>query len=64
MGNTIFLSTPSRTSYNAMIRYAFKLYDNDASVQLNVDNLADDTKLYGFIYSEPRTWKLQLNYRF
>ncbi|BET68275.1 hypothetical protein ASA1KI_31930 [Opitutales bacterium ASA1] len=60
-GATITLETPSRTSFNAMVRYAFRMRDRAASVQLNVDNLADDTDLYGFIYSAPRRWQLQFN---
>ena len=62
-GNTIFLSTPSKTIYNAMVRYAFKLNGHDSSVQLNVDNVANDHKLYGFIYNAPRSWRLEFDYK-
>jgi hypothetical protein len=62
-GNTIFLSTPSRTSYNAMLKYAFLLHGRESSVQLNVENVGDDRKLYGFIYSAPRRWQLTFNHR-
>ena len=62
-GNTIFLSTPSRTSYNAMLKYAFKLNGRESSVQLNVENVGNDRKLYGFIYSAPRRWQLSFNHR-
>ena len=57
-GNVITRITPSRTQLNAMARYAFKLGDRDASIQLNVENLANDTDLYGFIYAAPRRWQL------
>lgn len=57
-GNTIFLSTPSKTLVNAMVKYSFKIGRRDASVQLNVDNVADNQKLYGFIYNPPRRWQL------
>lgn len=62
-GNTIFLSTRSRTSFNAMIKYSFELRGRESSLQLNVENLADDQKLYGFIYAAPRRWQLTFNHR-
>jgi hypothetical protein len=62
-GKTIFLSSPSRTSINAMIKYSFKLGGRDSSVQLNVDNVENDTKLYGFIYAAPRRWQLTFNHK-
>lgn len=63
-GNIVVLKTPSRYSYNAMARYAFKLGGHDAAAQLNIDNLTDDRKLYGLIYSAPRTYRLELDYKF
>lgn len=63
-GNIVVLKTPARYTYNLMVRYAFKLSDHDASVQLNVNNLLDDQKLYGLIYSAPRTARLEFDYRF
>jgi outer membrane receptor protein involved in Fe transport len=62
-GNTIFLSTRSRTSFNAMIKYTFEVCGRESSLQLNVENLADDQKLYGFIYAAPRRWQLTFNHR-
>ena len=62
-GNTIFLSAPSKTVLNAMARYAFKMNGHDSSVQLNVDNLANDRKLYGFIYNAPISWRLEFDYK-
>jgi len=62
-GNTITLRTPSRRTYSGMVKYSFKLQGHDASVQLNVDNLANDRKLYGFIYAPPRRWLLAFNYK-
>lgn len=62
-GKTIFLSTESRTTFNAMIKYEFKWRGRDSSVQLNVDNLEDDQKLYGFIYAAPRRWQLTFTHK-
>jgi outer membrane receptor protein involved in Fe transport len=63
-GNIVILKTPERYNVDLMIRYAFKLHDHDASVQLNVFNLLNDTKLYGLIYSAPRSARMEFSYRF
>jgi outer membrane receptor protein involved in Fe transport len=63
-GNLVILETPSRYNVDLMLRYAFKLQDHDAAVQLNVYNLLDDQKLYGLIYSAPRSAKLEFSYKF
>lgn len=62
-GNTVTLATPSRTTINAMVKYAFELNGHASSVQLNVDNVANDRKLYGFIYAPPRRWQLTFDYK-
>ncbi|PTY08882.1 hypothetical protein DB347_04750 [Opitutaceae bacterium EW11] len=63
-GNLVILKTPERYNVDLMLRYAFKLSDHDASVQLNINNLLDDRKLYGLIYSAPRSARLEFSYRF
>ena len=55
-GNQIFLDTGSKTLVNAMVRYEFKVDAKPASIQLNVDNVANNTKYYGFIANPPRRW--------
>jgi outer membrane receptor protein involved in Fe transport len=62
-GKTIFLSSPSRTTVNAMVKYSFKLRGRESSVQLNVDNVANDRKLYGWIYAAPRRWQLTFSHQ-
>ncbi|HVU31969.1 MAG TPA: TonB-dependent receptor plug domain-containing protein [Opitutaceae bacterium] len=62
-GNTITLQTPSRITLNAMVKYAFQAGRHPASVQLNVDNVANDRKRYGFIYAAPRRWQLTFDYK-
>ena len=62
-GNPIFLSTQARTSISAMVKYDFSFHGRETSVQLNVDNVANDRDLYGFIYSAPRRWQLTLSHR-
>ena len=57
-GNIVYLNTKSKTTYNAMARYEFKVHGKEASLQLNIDNLANNTDYYGFIPNAPRKWSL------
>lgn len=57
-GNVIFLSTKSKKMFNAMARYEFKVRGRDASVQLNIDNVTNNTDYYGYIDQAPRRWSL------
>jgi len=63
-GNPVMLRTKSRYNVDLMLRYSFKIGEHDTSVQLNVNNLLDDQKLYGLIYSAPRTMRLECVYKF
>lgn len=63
-GNPIFLRTKSRVNIDLMVRYSFMLAEHESSVQLNVNNVLNDTKLYGFIYSAPTTARLEFVYKF
>lgn len=63
-GKRVILSTAARKNVDLMVRYAFKLDGHDCSVQLNVSNLLDDQKLYGLIYSAPRSSKIEFSYKF
>ena len=60
----LHLETEERYQYDAFLRYEFQFKGRDASVQLNVNNVFDTQKLYGLIYQAPRTWRLELKYRF
>lgn len=63
-GNPVMLKTKSRYNVNLMARYQFMLAEREASVQLNVSNVLNDQKLYGFIYSAPTTARLEFDYKF
>lgn len=63
-GNLVILKTDSRLNVNAMVRYDFAWRGYDSSVQLNVNNLLDDRKLYGLIYAQPRTIHLEFRTKF
>lgn len=57
-GKVIVLYTPSQLKVNAFVRKSWNSHGHDQSLQLNVDNLLNDTKLYGLIYNPPITAKL------
>ncbi len=63
-GNPIMLRTKSRTNVDMMVRYNFKLAEHESSVQLNVNNVLNDQKVYGLIYSAPTTARLEFHYGF
>lgn len=62
-GNPIFLSTSSRYDVDMMVKYAWKLNRHPVSLQLNINNLLDDQKLYGLLYSNPRSMRLEFDYQ-
>ena len=63
-GNPVLLRTKDRYNVDLMVRYRFRLSERDATVQLNVTNLLNDQKLYGFIYSPPTQARVQFDYTF
>jgi len=63
-GQPLTLKTKSKTTYNGMVRYEFKSFNHDASVQLNVENLTNDTDYYGLIPQAPRRWSVLYSQKF
>jgi iron complex outermembrane recepter protein len=63
-GNPIVRETKSRLNVDFMMRYEFKLGENPAAVQLNINNLLNDRDLYGYIYAAPMRGSLEWSYRF
>lgn len=57
-GQPIVLYMPSQVQLNAFVRKEWKAHEHNQSVQLNVDNVLNDTKLYGTIYNPPISAKL------
>jgi iron complex outermembrane receptor protein len=57
-GNLIVLYMQPQVKINAFVRKQWNRGGHDQSVQLNVDNLLNDTKLYGLIYNPPISAKL------
>jgi iron complex outermembrane recepter protein len=57
-GKVIVLYMPSQLRVNAFVRKSWKSHGYEQSAQLNIDNLLNDTKLYGLIYNPPITAKL------
>lgn len=48
-----------RYEVNLMAKYNLKIKNRDAYIQLNVNNVTDDTDRYGWVYAPGRSWKLQ-----
>ena len=57
-GQPIVLYMPAQLKLNGFVRKEWKSQGHSQSVQLNVDNLLNDTKLYGLIYNPPITAKV------
>ncbi len=63
-GQPIVLYMPSQLTLNGFIRKEWRGQGHDQSVQLNVENLLNDTKLYGLIYNPPISAKLTYDISF
>jgi iron complex outermembrane recepter protein len=57
-GNLIVLFMPDQLKLNGFVRRAWTKGGYNQSLQLNVDNLLNDTKLYGLIYNPPISAKI------
>jgi len=58
-GTKIQAVSEARLILSGMAKYSWRIDDQmDAFIQLNVDNLLDDTDQYGFIYAPGRSWKI------
>jgi iron complex outermembrane recepter protein len=63
-GELIILKHKARLNLDAMVKYEFDLRGRDAYVQLNANNILDDTDLYGLIYAPGFSGKLEFGLRF
>ena len=63
-GQLLVLYTPSRYDIDCMAKYEWKAMNHPQYVQLNINNLLNDQKLYGLIYSAPFQAKLLYGIRF
>lgn len=63
-GKLLVLTAPSQLTLNGFAKYEFKRSGHAQYVQLNIDNLLDDNKLYGLIYKTPLTAKLSYGFGF
>jgi len=63
-GQPIVAYSPSQLLVNLFAKYEWKRWGHDQYVQLNVDNVFDDQKLYGLIYSTPLTARLSYGMQF
>jgi hypothetical protein len=63
-GEQIKATTDPRLTINVMAKYTWIQDKYDAFVQLNVDNVLDDTDQYGFIWAPGLSWKLNMGITF
>lgn len=63
-GERISLFTEDKLLLNCMFRYDTEWNERPIHVQLNIDNLADDTDLYGYVYESGLSWRLQAGITF
>jgi outer membrane receptor protein involved in Fe transport len=57
-GKAIVLYMPAQLKVNAFVRKEWTSRGHNQSVQLNIDNLLNDQKLYGLIYNPPISAKV------
>jgi hypothetical protein len=63
-GNPIILYTPKQWNVDAMARYDFKWCDHASYIQVNVTNVLNDKKRYGFLYAAGRSVSVALGAEF
>ena len=63
-GQPIIAYSPSQLLLNLFAKYEWKRWGHNQFVQLNVNNLLNDQKLYGLIYSTPLTARIEYGIRF
>ncbi len=63
-GELTILKHDPRLNLDLMVRYPFKIRENEAYVQFNVYNLLDDDDLYGLIYAPGRSMRLEFGFGF
>jgi len=64
-GTSIKAFTDPRLTINAMVKYSYRFADKyDTFIQLNVDNVLDDTDQYGLIYAPGISARLRMGITF
>jgi outer membrane receptor protein involved in Fe transport len=63
-GQLLILYAPDQYLINGFATYTWKSGGYEQYVQLNVDNLLNDTKLYGLIYQSPLAAKISYGIKF
>jgi len=55
---------PSRVTVDLAIGYKRVINGIDCNFRLNISNLLDDDKIYGYNFTTPRSWRLTASFRF
>ncbi|MCC5806438.1 MAG: TonB-dependent receptor [Opitutales bacterium] len=62
--NPSYKIIPDRTSVDLAFGYAINVRDLEIDLRVNVYNLLDDDKVYGYVHTEPRNWRMSASVRF
>lgn len=59
-----FKVIPDRLTVDLGVGYRREIWGEEVNLRLNVSNLLDDDKVYGYSYTTPRNWRLTASFRF
>lgn len=59
-----FKIIPDRLSVDLAFGYLVPIGENDLNIRVNISNLLNDGKIYGYQPTVPRNWRVSLSYRF
>ncbi len=59
-----FKVIPDRLTVDLGVGYRREILGEEVTLRLNVSNLLDDDKVYGYSYTTPRNWRLTTSFRF
>jgi iron complex outermembrane receptor protein len=62
--NPSFKIIPDRLAVDLAFGYLIPIGSNELNVRVNISNLLNDDKVYGYQQTVPRNWRVSLSYRF
>lgn len=62
--NPSYKIIPDRTTVDLAVGYVLETGRHEIDFRVNIHNLLDDDKVYGYAFTEPRRWRLSASVRF
>lgn len=62
--NQSYKIIPDRLTVDLAMGYLLRIRDNEINLRLNISNLLNDDKVYGYRFTEPRRWRLTASMNF